>query len=109
MNKILVALSVSLLLVAGCMTIKAGKDFDSSKITNIKNGVTTKSDLQQWFGYPYMTGIDNGDESWNYNFTQGSTGGNILTKDMYIVFDDSGVVKSYTFSTSFPKEMSLPK
>ncbi|VAX16756.1 hypothetical protein MNBD_NITROSPINAE02-1863 [hydrothermal vent metagenome] len=106
MKNVLFIITLSLLFVAGCVT--AGKNFDSHVIKKIKNNVTMKSEIQQWLGYPYMTGVDNGSESWNYHFTKAGAG-DTLSKDLYIVFTDEGVVKSHTFSTSFPDEMSLPK
>ncbi len=92
--------------IAAC--VSTGKDFEVTKVHSIKNGVTKKSQIQGWFGYPYMTGIDNGDETWIYNFTK-MLGGSTQAKNLYIVFDKLGVVKDHTFSTSFPDEMTLPK
>jgi len=108
MKKILVGTSLVLFaLVAGC--VSTGRDFDGAKAPLIKNGVTTKSQIQGWFGYPYMTGIDNGDEAWTYSYSKTVPSGQTLIKTLYIVFDDAGVVKSHTFSTSFPEEMSVSK
>lgn len=96
-------------LVAGALfaaCVSTGKDFASSKAAMIEKGVTKKTDIQEWFGYPYMTGLDNGDKTWIYNYTKTSAGGKTQAKNLYIVFDDNGIVKSFTFSTSFPGEIA---
>lgn len=98
---------MSLAFLAGCLS--TGRDFSAAKVSSIKKSVTTRYDIQKWFGYPYMTGIDDGDDAWTYNFTRVSKSGQTLTKTLYVVFDDNGVVKSFTFSTSFPEEMGLAK
>lgn len=102
MRKILTLALVSAALFAACVT--TGKNFDIAHVREIHNKTTTKSQVQSWFGYPYMTGIDNGDEAWTYNFTKDN---GQLNKTLYIVFDKAGNVKSFTFSTSFPEEMVL--
>ena len=81
-------------------------DFDVSKVMMIEKNVTRRSQIQGWFGYPYMTGLDNGDKTWIYNYTKTSVTGDTLTKNLYIVFGLAGQVKSYTFSTSFPEEIA---
>lgn len=94
-------------LAAGC--VSTGRDFNVAQVSRIERNKTTQSHIQLWFGYPYMTGVDDGDEAWTYNFTKVSASGQTLTKTLYIIFDDNSVVKSYTFSTSFPEEMSVPR
>ena len=105
MKKRFLILVLALLFMAGC--VSTGKDFSAQIVKNIKKNSTTRSQIHGWFGYPYMTGIDNGDTSWIYNYSKSSVRGKMMVKDLYIVFDKNGVVKSFTFSTSFPEEMGL--
>ncbi len=97
----------AILFLAGC--VSTGAAFDSSKVGLIKKNITKRSQIHEWFGYPYMTGIDNGDETWIYNFSKTSIAGKTLMKNLYIVFGESGMVKSFTFSTSFPEEIAPRK
>ena len=94
-----------ILLLAGC--VSTGSDFGVSGVKRIKSKSTTRSQIQEMFGLPYMTGLDNGNETWIYNYNRPDMGGRTQTKNLYIVFDKEGVVTSYTFSTSFPQEMSV--
>ena len=99
------AIIAAVFILAGC--VSTGKDFNSLQVSNIEKGKTKRAQIQAWFGYPYMTGLDNGDEVWIYNFTKSSSRGQANTKNLYIVFEESAKVKSFTYSTSFPEEMSV--
>lgn len=94
-----------ILLLSGC--ISTGSDFGVGGVRRIQNKSTTRSQIQEMFGLPYMTGLDNGSETWIYNYNRPDMGGKTQTKNLYIIFDKEGVVTSYTFSTSFPQEMSV--
>ena len=96
------ALVLSLL---GC--VSTGSDFGVAGVKRIHNKSTTRSQVQEIFGLPYMTGIDNGSETWIYNYNKADVAGRTQTKNLYIIFDREGLVTSYTFSTSFPEEMSV--
>jgi len=95
------------LAVAGC--VSTGQNFDSSKAYLIRQNQTDRVQITEWFGPPYMKGLDNGDEAWIYNFSKSSAGGATNVKNLYVVFDERGMVKSFTFSTSFPGEMDLKR
>ncbi|VAX20319.1 hypothetical protein MNBD_NITROSPINAE01-120 [hydrothermal vent metagenome] len=107
MKKTIIVLALLSLFSAGC--VSTGKNFSADATKNIKKNSTTRSQIHGWFGYPYMTGIDNGDTTWIYNYSKSSVAGKVMVKDLYIVFDENGVVKNFTFSTSFPDEMKLTK
>ncbi len=100
-----ILITVALLLVAGCVSLSAGSDFDSSNVANITKNETSKDEIKQWFGAPYMTGVDNGDEAWTYEYVKAGAKESLI-KSLYIVFDRNGTVRSYTFSTNFPEEMT---
>ena len=93
------------LFLSGC--VSTGSDFGVAGVKSIKNKSTTRSQIQEMFGLPYMTGLDNGSETWIYNYNRPDMTGMTQTKNLYIIFDKEGVVTSYTFSTSFPQEMSV--
>ncbi len=99
------AVLVVILVLAGC--VATGRNFGVSGVKGIHNKTTTRSQVQEMFGLPYMTGIDNGSETWIYNYNRIDTSGRTQTKNLYIIFDKEGVVTSHTFSTSFPEEMSV--
>ena len=99
------ALLIAVMLFAGC--VATGRNFEVSGVKAIQNKLTTRSQVQEMFGLPYMTGIDNASETWIYNYNRIDTSGRTQTKNLYIIFDKEGVVTSHTFSTSFPEEMSV--
>ena len=85
----------------GCASV--GKDFDSEKVKDIKNDVTTQLEIIDWFGVPFKEGNENGLEMWTYQYDQYSMGKSD-SKDLVILFDKTGVVKAYRFTSSFDKE-----
>ncbi len=80
-----------------------GAYFDHNRVSEITIGYTNKDQIKKWFGLPYMTGVDKGDKSWTYLYTE-TKGSTAQTKNLYIVFDQEDLVKDFTFQTSFPKE-----
>ena len=89
-----------LFLIPAC---SVGRDFVFTRIAEIREGVTTKRDLLVRLGDPYQKGLDGGLESWRY-FYATKAGMRDRSKELYILFDKDGTVKSYTFSTNFPGE-----
>jgi len=92
------------LLVASCAGLKFGKDFPSPKGDSIKNGTTTKADLERMFGTPNQVGIKDGDQTWTWIYAQ-QGGKEDMAKQLDVTFGPQGVVKSYSFSSSFPEDM----
>jgi len=66
-----------LIFLFGCVT--SGKKFDSSKVSEIRKGVSTKQDVQATFGEPVTkTQMADGRESWSYDWASaGPTVGGI--------------------------------
>jgi hypothetical protein len=92
------------LLVASCAGLKFGKEFPSPRADSIKNGATTKADLERMFGAPNQVGIKDGDQTWTWLYAvQG--GKEDMAKQLDVTFGAQGVVKSYSFSSSFPEDM----
>ena len=85
-------------LAAGCMTV--GRNFASASVPGIERGVSTKQDIQNQFGEPFRKGLDDGYESWSYVYNQWSMLSQTRSKDLYVVFNKDGTVRSYTFNSN---------
>ena len=82
----------------GCGT--TGKNFNESLHKNIVVGTTTHKEIQAMFGSPFKKGIQNGYKTWTYEYNFYNVLGNNITKDIIIVFTESGVVKSHQMMTN---------
>ena len=97
-----IALLVALLLPCSACTPMAGQPFPVAQVPNIEAGTTTKVEIQQMFGEPWRTGLENGFKTWTYGeYTLKNS------RDLLIRFDETGKVKSYSFSSSFPEDKDL--
>lgn len=109
---ILSALS-AVLLLAGCSTTGT-KDFDDSKVSQIKKGETTEQDLISMFGPAQSRSVDSEGQvrmNWMYGEYHMNavsfipiagglmTGGKGRTKSLSVILAD-GKVKDYTFTGS---------
>jgi hypothetical protein len=88
----------ALLGFTGCFTV--GRNFVAAPVQSIEKGVTTKADVQQSFGDPFRTGLDDGYESWSYVYNRWTPFSVTRSKDLYIVFNKDGTVRSYTFNSN---------
>ena len=89
-------------LIAGCMTV--GRDFPAQRVRQLQIGTTTREDVRDLFGQPWRTGLEDGQPTWTYGHYRYTLLGNTRTRDLVIRFDPGGVVKSYTFSSTDPKD-----
>jgi hypothetical protein len=83
----------------GCASV--GKDFDSEKVKNIKNNVTTQLEIIDWFGVPFSEGNENGYTMWTYKIDKWKVVGEVETKGLVILFDDKNNVKAYRYESSY--------
>ncbi|MDT4330560.1 outer membrane protein assembly factor BamE domain-containing protein [Methylomonas sp. MED-D] len=90
--------SLSALPLSGCVTV--GQEFAASRVPEIKVGQTRKQDITELFGTPWRTGMEDGRPTWTYGIYKYSLFGGDDTQDLLIRFDNQGVVKSYTFSST---------
>ena len=99
MKKVLafIAFAIIAVLIAGCGSV--GKNFDSSKVKNIHNNVTTQAQILEWFGDPFKKGQENGRTMWTYQYDTYS-GGNSKSKDLVLLFDDNGKVIAYRHTSN---------
>lgn len=98
----IIILSV-LFFAAGCGT--AGKNFNESLYENIVKGTTTQQEIHAMFGAPFKKGVQNGFSVWTYEYNYYNSLGNNIMKDMVIVFDQRGVVKSHQMMTNQPESI----
>ena len=89
------------LFFSGCGT--AGKNFDESLYSNIVKGTTTHKEIQAMFGSPFKRGIQNGFRVWTYEYNYVNSFGSDIIKDIIIVFEKNGVVKSHQLMTNTPE------
>jgi outer membrane protein assembly factor BamE (lipoprotein component of BamABCDE complex) len=100
-RRIVPALLLSIVFLSACVTV--GWDFPADRVKEVENGKTTKAELLDMFGPPYQQGLENGHQTWTYVWIKYGSG-TTTSKELHIKFDQQGMVESYSFSTSIPKE-----
>ncbi|WP_347988006.1 outer membrane protein assembly factor BamE [Methylomonas sp. AM2-LC] len=97
-NLLLLICSITATQLTGCFTV--GQEFAASRVSEIKIGQTRKQDINDLFGTPWRTGLEDGHTTWTYGIYKYSIFGNNDTQDLLLRFDPQGLVRSYTFSTT---------
>ena len=80
-----------------------GKNFNSTQIKNIKNNVTSQSEILKNFGTSFKEGVENGNVMWTYQFDRWNALGPAQSKDLVILFNENNIVKAYRFTTTEPE------
>ena len=94
-------LCLCLLALAGCVT--AGKDFNVHMVPQIQLHQTTRAQIEQMFGPPWRTGVEDGKQTWSYgSYKYGMS--DTLSRDLVVRFDNNGTVSSYTFNSNYPED-----
>ncbi len=88
------------LFLSACGTV--GKEFNESLYANIVKGTTTHKEIRIMFGPPFRKGVQNGEHVWTYEYNYVNAFGTDIIKDMIVVFDKNGVVKSHQLMTNNP-------
>lgn len=91
-------------LLGGCAT--AGKDFNVHLVRQIHLNQTTRSQIEQMFGAPWRTGLEDGKQTWSYGLYKYGIG-DTASRDLVIRFNPNGTVASYTFNSSYPEDQNL--
>jgi hypothetical protein len=91
------------ILSLACMTV--GEDFAVGKVTHIQIGKTTQNELRSMFGEPWSVGLEDGQRSWTYGYYRYNLFGASQRRDLVVRFDDAGVVRSYTFNSTWPEDV----
>jgi len=92
------------LLLAGC--VSAGKDFNVQMVRQIHLQQTTRAQIEQMFGPPWRTGIEDGKQTWSYGYYKYGVS-DTLSRDLVVRFNPNGTVASYTFNSSYPEDQGL--
>ena len=91
--------AAALVLVCSCATI--GRSFPPERVSLIRIGETSNAQLLGHFGLPYRRGIEDGDSTWTYvHYKVKLFGENLRTRDLYLRFDERGIVKSFTYNSN---------
>jgi hypothetical protein len=101
----LLAVLLAATLVGGCGGLKFGSDFPSPTRDMLMVGKTTKADLLRFFGEPHQVGLDTGDPTWAWTYAR-VLADRELSKQLTVRFDEKGMVRSYSFTSSFPEDMA---
>lgn len=86
-----------LLFLWGCVTY--GRDFGTSPVRNIQTNVTSQKEIFSFFGEPVRKGLENGFETWTYSYHYYELGQLRDSKELYLVFNKDGTVRSYNFTS----------
>jgi len=95
---------LALLLLAGCVSVKFGRDFPSPDAKWIVIGKTDRYGLVRMFGEPFQIGLENGDTTWRWFYGQRDAGTEV-SKDLTVRFNSDWMVKSYSFTSNFPDDL----
>lgn len=93
-------IGVLFLLVSLCGCVLYGRDFSASQVKNIETNVTTQKQIFGMFGEPVRKGLDSGYEAWTYSYHSYSLGGGLRTKELSVVFNRDGTVRTYSFTAN---------
>lgn len=85
------------LVLWGCQIY--GREFPVTPVKNIQPNVTTEREVFAIFGEPYRRGVDSGYETWTYSFHNYEFFQLRDSKELYVVFNKDGSVRSYSFTT----------
>jgi hypothetical protein len=77
-----------------------GHDFPVAYVSSIEKGTTTQADIKNRFGEPWRVGVEDGQTTWTYGKYKYRLFGQPSTTDLVVRFNTSGVVASYSFSTT---------
>ncbi len=94
----LILISMMIIFVSGCITL--GRKFPEANVSSITIGVTTKNEVRELFGSPWLSGVQDGKLAWTYGSYDYSLFGERKAKDLVVQFNDQGKVSSFTYSTT---------
>lgn len=100
MMRLAAAVLLACALGAACVTV--GRDFPTEPVRRIVMGSTSREQLLATFGEPYQRGLENGKETWTWYRVRYRGPRSVRSRELHVVFDDAGVVESYSFSSNEP-------
>ena len=93
-------------LMTSCAGLSVGREFPSPAPDMLRVGQTSKADLLRSFGEPTEVGLDTGDQTWTWLYGRINQQ---TRKQLTVRFDDRGMVRSYSFTSSLPEDMKRLK
>jgi outer membrane protein assembly factor BamE (lipoprotein component of BamABCDE complex) len=91
-----IVMLVCICILSGCAgATMSGKTFDTTKVSSIQKGTTTKSDIRAMFGEPVSTRPTDSGEVWSYYYQSVSFINENHSLD--VDFDKAGVVIDYRY------------
>ena len=107
MTKRTLVLVLAVAVVAAACSLSLGRTFPSPDPGLITPGKTDKAFLLRTFGEPYQVGLDSGNQTWKWFYGEGVT--TQSTKELNVVFNPDGTVKTFSFLSNFPQDMARMK
>jgi len=95
---------VALVLLAGCVSLRIGREFPSPDAHWIIAGKSDRWGLQRMLGEPYQVGFENGDPTWRWLYVRRDPAG-AVSKDLIVRFNADGIVKTYSFTSNFADDL----
>lgn len=86
--------------------LSTGRDFPT-RLDWIHREKTKKSDVALVLGTPYAVGNSDGTPTWTYAFYKYSPFTKTQYKELRFYWTEQDIVKTYTFNSSFPEDLSV--
>ena len=83
---------------SACVTL--GNDFTVSNVVEIKIGKTSKNEIRNMFGPPWLSGFKDGELAWTYSKYDYSLFGERKAKVLVVQFGKNRLVTTFTFNTT---------
>jgi hypothetical protein len=83
---------------AGCASI--GFEFPAERVTEIRVGETTQTQVLAMFGDPWRIGVEDGQKKWTWGRYKFRMFGREDVKDLSVLFDERNVVSSYSYEST---------
>ncbi len=100
----LLTLFFCLLLLTAC--VSTGRNFNVHIVRQIQLHQTTRAQIEQMFGQPWRTGIEDGKQTWSYGYYKYGID-TTVNRDLVIRFNTNGTVASYSFNSTNSEDQSL--
>lgn len=88
-----ILLLVTLITFSACSNV--GTNFDINLVKQIQKGKTTQAEIENMFGQPYKTGVQNAHPAWVYEFNEYRAMGADASKDLIVVFNADKTVRTH--------------
>ena len=83
--------------LCGCVSMSAGRKFDTAHVPDIRPCVTTEENLLAWFGEPYQRGNTDGLPTLQWSYWWGGMSGSHF-QSLVVVVNRAGKVLHFAFN-----------